>query len=159
MNVFINDLYSLYKLIKNEPEQASIFNSKLIEKQYLGYYIYRVIYKFKNILSQQDGAGKVQRFFDLLNIPFESRGALCYPMARRFPVDDVIVDTIILAGLDILNYSQSVSINAPVKSAYNDINNFCKIKHIKQIIIDILDLLKLVPNLSLSSIKPVVRIF
>ena len=159
MNIFVNDLYSLYKMIKNEPDQSSIFNSKTIEKQYLAYYIYRVIYKFKNILSQQDGDSKIQRFLDLLNIPYDSRGLLCYPMARRFPVDDIVVDTVILAGLDIINYAQTISLSAPVKSSYDDINDFCKMKHIKQIIIDILDLLKLIPNLSLSSIKPVVRIY
>ena len=158
MNILVNDLYSLYKLIKNESDQASIFNSKLIEKQYLGYYIYRIIYKFKNILSQQDGKEKIENFFDLLNIPYNSRGPLCYPMVRRFPVDDIIVDTVILSGLDILNYANTLFMNSPIKSGYNDIINFCKQKHIKQIIIDILDLLKLVPNLSLSSIKPVVRL-
>ena len=51
MEKFKNNIYNIYNLINDEDNKSiRLVNSKLISKQYLAYYIYRIITKYIKIL-------------------------------------------------------------------------------------------------------------
>jgi len=48
MEKFTNDIYGVFQLINNNKDTKSIVNIVIISKQYLAYYLYRIIIKFIN---------------------------------------------------------------------------------------------------------------
>ena len=50
MEKFNNDLYAIYELINKNDESKSLINVTIISKQYLAYYIYRIITKYIHII-------------------------------------------------------------------------------------------------------------
>ena len=51
MEKFTNDIYGVYELINEGTNTKSIINTTIISKQYLAYYLYRIITKFMNIVE------------------------------------------------------------------------------------------------------------
>ena len=43
MEKFTNDIYGVYELINESKNTKSIINTTIISKQYLAYYLYRII--------------------------------------------------------------------------------------------------------------------
>jgi len=155
MDIFTNDLYSIFELINNNDESKTFMNIKTISKQYLAYYIYRVITKYYKIVELGLSTGDINEFMTYLRIPKEHNRLLNYPLAGKLTNDSKILDMIILKGIDILiktdKYIKSLPSNV---TKYDDLYTFFKQKELTVIIQDLIDLQTLLPGLSVPEIRP-----
>jgi len=155
METFTNDLYSLYELINNNDESKSFLNIKTISKQYLAYYIYRIITKYYNIVELALSSSDTNEFMTYLRIPKEHNRMLNYPLAGKLTNDSKILDMIILKGIDILIKTDKYIKSLPTDAVgYDDFYNFFKQKELTLIIQDLIDLQTLIPGLSVPEIRP-----
>jgi len=157
MEQFKDNIYNIYDLINNQDTEKSLINTKIISKQYLAYYIYRIITKYIELVESASSSADVLFFMNLLRIPKEHNRLLNYPMAGKMTNDNDNLDMIILGGIDIFgkinNYLIVLSKNyANVK--FKGFYNFLKEKTLPVIIKDIMDLQKLLPGLSVPIIRP-----
>jgi hypothetical protein len=155
METFTNDLYSIFELINNNDESKTFMDIKTISKQYLAYYIYRIITKYYNIVEVGLSTGDINEFMTYLRIPKEHKRLLNYPLAGKLTNDSKILDMIILKGIDILiktdKYIKSLPSNI---TTYDDLYTFFKQKELTIIIQDLIDLQTLLPGLSVPEIRP-----
>jgi len=155
MEKFTNDLYSIYELINNNDESKTFMNIKTISKQYLAYYIYRIITKCYKTVELALSSGDINEFMKYLRIPVEHNRLLNYPLAGKLTNDSKILDMIILKGIDILNKTDKYIKELPTDiSTYDDLNEFFKQKELTIIIQDLIDLQTLIPGLSVPEIRP-----
>lgn len=155
MEKFNNDLYSIYELINKNDESKSLINVTIISKQYLAYYIYRIITKYIHIIEFGVSSGDIDEFMLYLRIPKEHNRLLNYPLAGKMTNDDSILNMIILKGIDMLTKTDKYlkTLSSSVKS-YDDFYTFLKEKDLPVIIQDLIDLQKLIPGLSVPEIRP-----
>ena len=155
MDTFTNDLYSVFELINNNDELKTFMNIKTISKQYLAYYIYRIITKYYNVVEVGLSTTDTNEFMTYLRIPKEHNRLLNYPLAGKLTNDSKILDMIILKGIDILiktdKYIKSLPSNI---TTYDDLYSFFKQKELTIIIQDLIDLQTLLPGLSVPEIRP-----
>ena len=155
MQNFTNDIYSIYELINNTDESKSFMHIKTISKQYLTYYIYRIITKYISIAEFAATTGEINEFMSYLRIPKEHNRMLNYPLAGKLTNDDKLLDMIILRGIDILTKIDKYIKNLPKNiRSYDDLYEFFKQKELSVIIQDLIDLQTLIPGLSVSGIRP-----
>lgn len=154
MDKFINDIYDIYDLINNNNESKSFINIKTISKQYLAYYIYRIITKYMEVIEMALPNDDINNFMKLLRIPKSHNKMLNYPLAGKFTNDDTVLNMIILSGIDILNKINAYIKSLPKSGSYEDLYLFLKEKDLQVIIQDLIDLQKLIPGLSVSAIRP-----
>ena len=84
MEEFKKNIFNIYDLINNENEKSiSLINTKIISKQYLSYYIYRIITKYIILVEISTSSEDVNFFMSLLRIPTEHNRELNYPMAGK----------------------------------------------------------------------------
>ena len=157
MEVFKNNIYNIYDLINNENSSKSLINTKVISKQYLAYYIYRIIFKYIYIVEVAVSSDDLIFFMSLLRIPKEYNPELIYPLAGKMSTDPKILDMIILGGIDIFekidNFLKTLN-KKNKQSKYHEFYTFLNEKNLTTIVKDILDLQKLLPGLSVSIIRP-----
>jgi len=155
MEKFNNNLYSIYELINKNDESKSLISATIISKQYLAYYIYRIITKYIHIIEFGVNSGDIDEFMLYLRIPKVHNRLLNYPLAGKMTNDDSILNMIILKGIDMLTKTDKYLQTLPssVKS-YTDFYKFFKNKDLPVIIQDLIDLQKLIPGLSVSQIRP-----
>ena len=152
MEKFSKDIYSIYELINNN-ESTSFINVKTISKQYLAYYIYRIITKYMNIFENVLQNSKLSEFLTLLRIPKVHNRTLNYPLAGKMTNDEQLLDMIILMGIDfIIKLDKYIEVQ-PNKTNFVDIFTFIEQKTMPVIIQDLIDLQKLIPGLSVSAIR------
>ena len=155
MEKFTNDIYSIYELINNNDESKTFMHIKTISKQYLAYYIYRIITKYITIVEMGTSTADINEFMTYLRLPKEHNRQLSYPLAGKLTNDDKILDMIILRGIDILiktdKYIQSLPSNI---TSYDDLYKFFAQKELTVIIQDLIDLQTLIPGLSVPEIRP-----
>lgn len=155
MEIFTNDIYSVYELINNDNDSKTFMHIKTISKQYLAYYIYRIVTKYITIVELGATSGDVNDFMTYLRIPLEHNRLLNYPLAGKLTNDDKLLDMIVLKGIDLLTKSDKYIKSLPSStSAYDDLNNFFKQKELTVIIQDLIDLQTLLPGLSVPQIRP-----
>ena len=155
METFTNDLYSIYELINNNDESKSFLNIKTISKQYLAYYIYRIITKYYNVVEIGLSSTDINEFMSYLRIPKEHNRMLNYPLSGKLTNDSKILDMIVLKGIDILIKTDKYIKSLPSDVvAYDDFYNFFKQKELTIIIQDLIDLQTLLPGLSVPEIRP-----
>lgn len=154
MEKFINDIYGVYELINESKNTQSIINTTIISKQYLAYYLYRIITKFMNIVEVALPSKDINTLLKLLRIPKEHDKRKNYPMAGKITNDEELLNLIILSSIDILTKTDKYIKTLPNDAGYQDIYKFIKIKELPIIIQDLIDLQKLVPGLSVSAIRP-----
>jgi hypothetical protein len=153
MDKFINDLNGIYELITNENSKSFI-NVKMISKQYLNYYIYRIISKYIMLTMNAVSNNELEKYFKLLRIPKEHNKLLTYPMGGKMTNDEELLDIIFYNGTDILNKIDKYLQSLKNISEYQDFFEFIERKDLQFIIQDLIDLQKLVPGLSVSAIRP-----
>ena len=51
MDVFKTNIYNIYNLINDDKNESSLVNTKIISKQYLAYYIYRIIDEIGHLVT------------------------------------------------------------------------------------------------------------
>ena len=155
METFTNDLYSIFELINKNDESKTFMNIKTISKQYLAYYIYRIITKYYNVVEIGLSSTDINEFMSYLRIPKEHNRMLNYPLSGKLTNDSKILDMIILKGIDILIKTDKYIKSLPSDVvAYDDFYNFFKQKELTIIIQDLIDLQTLLPGLSVPEIRP-----
>ena len=155
MEKFTTDLYSIYELINNNDETKTFMNIKMISKQYLAYYIYRIITKYMLVVEMGVSNGDIREFLSYLRIPKEHNRNLNYPLAGKLTNDTKILDMIILRGIEMLNKTDKYIKSLPSNiTSYEDLYTFFKQKELTVIIQDLIDLQTLIPGLSVPEIRP-----
>lgn len=154
MEKFTNDIYGVFELINNNKDAKSIVNIVILSKQYLGYYLYRIITKFINLFEIAIPSADINNLLKLLRIPKEHDKTKNYPLAGKMTNEEQLLDLIILTAIDMFNKVDKYIQTLPNPDAYNSIYEFIKIKDLPVIIQDIIDLQKLIPGLSVSAIRP-----
>ena len=154
MEKFTNDVYGVFELINNNKDAKSIVNIVILSKQYLGYYLYRIITKFINLFEIAIPSADINNLLKLLRIPKEHDRTKNYPLAGKMTNEEQLLDLIILTAIDMFNKVDKYIQTLPNPDAYNSIYEFIKIKDLPVIIQDIIDLQKLIPGLSVSAIRP-----
>ena len=154
MDKFTNYIYGVYELINEGKETKSIINVTVISKQYLAYYLYRIITKFMNVIEVAIPSKDINTVLKLLRIPKEHDRRKNYPMVGKMTNDEELLNLIILSCIDILNKVDKYIQTLPNDAGYSAIYEFIKLKELPIIIQDLIDLQKLVPGLSVSAIRP-----
>lgn len=154
MEKFTNDVYGVFELINNNKDAKSIVNIVILSKQYLAYYLYRIITKFINLFEIAIPSADINNLLKLLRIPKEHDRTKNYPLAGKMTNEEQLLDLIILTAIDMFNKVDKYIQTLPNPDAYNSIYEFIKIKDLPVIIQDIIDLQKLIPGLSVSAIRP-----
>jgi hypothetical protein len=155
MEVFTDDLYSIFELINNDNESKSFMQIKTISKQYLAYYIYRIITKYMNFVELGCSGDDINEFMTYLRIPVEHNRLHNYPLVGKFTNDDKILDMLILKGIDLLTKTDKYIKSLPTNNtSFDDLYKFFKQKELTIIIQDLIDLQTLLPGLSVPQIRP-----
>jgi hypothetical protein len=154
MEKFTNDIYGVFELINNNKDVKTIINITILSKQYLAYYLYRILVKFYNIFEIAVPVADIKNLYKLLRIPLEHDSSKNYPLAGKMTNDEQLLDLIILTEIDMFNKVDKYIQSLPNPDAYNNIYEFIKIKDLSIIIQDLIDLQKLIPGLSVSAIRP-----
>jgi len=151
---FIDDIYKIFETLNSNTDVKSYIDIKIISKQYLAYYLYRLIIKFINVIEMAIPSKDIMTLFKLLRIPKEHDRRKNYPMAGKMTNDEELLDLIILSSIDILTKTDKYIKTLPNDAGYSNIYDFIKIKDLPIIIQDLIDLQKLIPGLSVSAIRP-----
>jgi len=153
MDQFIQDINSLI-YIANEPVgKQPLIEHNIIEKQYIVYYLYRILCKYEELFSTNLSYQKVRDIYDLLRIPNEKKRG-CYPMSLKMTSNKKLLDLILTGIIELFN-----QLNENLKMTMTN-NNFLKFtdflgtKTLEVILKDLIELHQLVPNLSAPIIKP-----
>ena len=150
---FTTNILNIFDLI-NKNDTQSIINVKTISKQYLAYYIYRIITKYLHIIEEIVKGSDFDELYTLLRIPASHNRILNYPLAGKMTNDEQILDMIILRGIDMIDKLNKNIINKTDNKKYEDFLNFIEQKELPIIVQDLIDLQKLIPGLSVSAIRP-----
>ena len=150
---FTTNILNIFDLI-NKNDSQSIINVKTISKQYLAYYIYRIITKYLHIIEEIVKGSDFDELYTLLRIPASHNRILNYPLAGKMTNDEQILDMIILRGIDMIDKLNKNIINKTDNKKYEDFLNFIEQKELPIIVQDLIDLQKLIPGLSVSAIRP-----
>ena len=157
MDAFKTNIYNIYNLVNDDKNESSLVNTKIISKQYLAYYIYRIVTKYIYLIETSSNHTDVDFFFSLLRIPKEHDRKLNYPIAGKLTNEPDILDMIILSGIEMFdkinNFLNTLN-NKNRQSKYHDFYTFIEEKELSVIIKDIMDLQKLLPGLSVPIIRP-----
>jgi hypothetical protein len=154
MEKFTNDIYGVYQLINDSKNEKSIINVTVISKQYLAYYLYRIMTKFISAFEVAMPSSDILTVFKLLRIPAEHDIHNNYPMAGKMTNDEELLNLVILSIIDMLNKVDKFIKTLPSDSGYSELYEFIKLKDLPVIIQDLIDLQRLVPGLSVSAIRP-----
>jgi len=157
MEEFKNNIYNIYDLINNEQDKSlNLINTKIISKQYLAYYMYRIITKYIILVEIATSSSDINFFMSLLRIPTEHNRELNYPMAGKMTNENEMLDMIILGGIDMFdkvnNYLKTLD-KKNKQNKYQEFNKFIKEKDLTTILKDIMNLQKLLPGLSVPMIR------
>jgi len=157
MEEFKTNIFNIYNLINDDKYESSLVNTKIISKQYLAYYIYRIVTKFMYLIDQSSTTDDINFFFSLLRIPTEHNRNLNYPLAGKLTNEIDILDMAILGGIQmfekVITYLNTLN-NKNKQNKYKAFYTFMKEKTTSVIIKDIMDLQKLLPGLSVPIIRP-----
>ena len=157
MEDFKNSIYNIFDLINKDTNKKSLVNTMTISKQYLAYYIYRIVTKYIILDEIATSSSDINFFMSLLRIPKEHNRELNYPMAGKMTNEDELLDMIILGGIDMFdkvnNYLNTLN-DKNRQNKFQEFFRFIKEKDLSVIIKDIMDLQKLLPGLSVPIIRP-----
>ena len=154
MEKFTSDIYGVYELFNESKNASSIINTVVLSKQYLAYYLYRILTKFMNAVEVALPSDNIKNILKLLKIPKEHDRTRNYPLAGKMPNDEDILNLIILGIIDILGKLDKYIQTLPSVGSYSNIYEFIKLKELPIIIQDLIDLQKLVPGISVSATRP-----
>ena len=154
LDKFVNDIYGIYQLINKQKEVKSLVNIVVLSKQYLAYYLYRIIAKYIHVFEIAVSNSDVNKLFAYLRIPKEHDKTKPYPMVGTMTNDEQLLDLVILSSIDFFNKTEQYLGSLPNLSGHSEFIKFIEMKQLPIIIQDLIDLQKLVPGLSVSAIRP-----
>lgn len=146
MEPFIKTIQSLYTEIEQQKDTPSILiNNIVIQKQYLVYYIYRIIctnYKYFRSIALEQHIKELNTKLEIAsNYKF-----VCYPLANRMTTDEIKLDDIFYVMTKIL--TDSIKKSKALKRLNQELETYLAKKTHDEIIKDIKQLIEFVPNLS-----------
>ena len=153
MNQFIDDIFSIYKLINynNNKKNTDIIKTNILSKQYLVYYLYRIITKFMPLISIALPSKDIKQLINLLLIPSEHDINKNYPLVGKMTNDEHTLNLVLKSILKIFTNLDKYIKTLPNKNSYDMLYKFLKQKNLQSILTDIQDLQSLIPGLSVHS--------
>ncbi len=154
MEVFFNDINAIYDALNNNKDSNNkkhIIKTFVLSKQYLTYYLYRILTKFINLILLSIPAKQIRKLLSLLQIPKEHDYTKNYPLVGRMTNDEKLLNLIILTILDIFTNVDIYTNTLPNKDSYNNFYKFLKSKSIAIILQDLQDLYTLIPNITIKA--------
>ena len=153
MDIFADNIYAIFNLIEEKKDDESLVNIKVISKQYLTYYLYRIFVKFINFFENALSTSDIKKLLEYFNIPKEHDMKNPYPIAGKIPIDEELLNVIILTFIDIFQKTVTYINSLTSDAIPRNIIEFFKQKDMKTILKDLFDLQKLLPGISISSIN------
>ena len=153
MEDFIKSIKVINEL-SNKTLPSKIIEHKVIEKQYIAYYLYRILCKYERLMSSVAPYKKVQEIFFLLKIPLERKTNYCYPMAHKMTRKINKLNDIISKILEIFTIVENTLKISISNYEYKKLEAFLKTKDLETILVDINTLQHLFPNLGVTGVKP-----
>jgi hypothetical protein len=155
MDKFNDDIESIYKLANKEDTGEEFISLRTISKQYLAYYLYRIITKYFKIFQTTTDASEIARLINLLKIPDDYDPNYAYPLAGKMVNDDDILDLIIVLEIRMFrDTTDFLEANPTFKKTNSEYLRFLESKPLDTIVKDLIDLQKLLPGLSVSALRP-----
>ena len=151
MEQFITDIFSIYELMNKDDDSKGFIKIKTISKQYLAYYIYRIITKYMNLFQNSISKNEIIKFLSIIGIPPEHNILLNYPLAGKMTNDEKLLDLFIITGIDFFNKVDIYIKDLPNDKGNKDIVNYLKSKDLKTILQNLVDLQMLLPGISESN--------
>ena len=154
MKTFIDDINAIYDALntnKDSNNKKHIIKTSLLSKQYLTYYLYRILTKFINLILLSISAKQIRKLLSLLQIPKEHDYTKNYPLVGRMTNDEKLLNLIILTILDIFTNVDIYINTLPNKDNYDNLYKFLKSKSIEIILKDLQDLYTLIPNITIKA--------
>jgi len=153
MDQFIADINSLIKIANDPVGKQPLIEHNTIEKQYIVYYLYRILCKYETLFETTLSYKKIRDIYDLLRIP-EKKNRGCYPMAHKMTNDSNLLDIILLGLVELFNQLNETLKMSFTNNHFSKLKKFIATKPLEVIIQDLIDIQHFVPNLSAPSIKP-----
>ena len=147
MEEFLKTIQQIQTEINTQkPNSSLLINTIIIQKQYLVYYVYRVICThFDYFFSLYLG-----KYIKNINTKLEISSNykfVCYPLANRMTTDEAKLDNIFKEMINLFTTTIS-KVKELNRSPNEELENFLKQKTYNTIIRDIKKIVKMVPNLS-----------
>jgi len=152
MDQFIKDINSLITIAKEPIGKQPLIEHNIIEKQYIVYYLYRILCKYEQLFSTNISFEKVRDIYDLLRIPRSNKG--CYSMTLKMTSNDNLIDIILMGIIELFNQLNENLKMTMTNNHFLKFTEFLKKKKLEVIIHDLMELHQLVPNLSAPIVKP-----
>lgn len=159
MDKFIANILGIYDYIQGLDTSSELIDSKVTHKQYLAYYLYRIICKYYNLISPITNIILIrEKIFAPLNIPKNNEG--CFALVGRMIKDQATLDIVINNMIKLLTAFENkrkglVNENDEI---VKDFDEFLEYKNSVEIINnDIVKLSKYLPGLSGSTPVPNVK--
>lgn len=154
MDEFIKNNYFILDIIKRKPTKQEIVEHNVIEKQYLAYYLYRILCKYEKMIENSiSSRQKINDIYKILRIPENYQGT-CYPMAHKMTYNEQFLDVIILGVLDILKEVDTNLKESIGNKQYEELIEFISEKTLEEILINLKVLQRIFPNLGVTGVKP-----
>lgn len=153
LNNFLSNLslqYANYSSLKEVPQVIPNKNPpNIIYKQYMNYYLYRVICKYLNIFKDVLNLDYLRDYLLALNI--KDIDSICVGLRNKMPKDKTTLDRVFKKGINLLKQLTTKKIKYYDYPNGNQFKTFIREKMSPEIIEgDINSLIKLIPDLSLS---------
>lgn len=153
MDQFIQDINALI-MISNEPVgKQPLIEHNVIEKQYIVYYLYRIICKYEQLFITNLSYQSVRDIYKLLRIPKEKKRG-CYPMSQKMTSNDELLNLILTSMVELFNQLNENLKMTMTNKYFMEFKDFLSKKPLERIIQDLMELHQLVPNLSAPIVKP-----
>jgi hypothetical protein len=154
MDAFIKNIYFILDIIKRKPNKKELIEHNIIEKQYLAYYLYRILCKYEKMIENNiSSRQKINDIYTILRIPLNYQGT-CYPMAHKMTHNEQLLDVVILGILDIIKEVDTNLKESIGNRQYEEFIEFVNEKTIEEILINIQVLQRIFPNLGVTGVKP-----
>ena len=132
MNQFIDDIFSIYTLINNNnnKKNTDIIKTNILSKQYLVYYLYRIITKFMPLISIALPSKDIKQLINLLLIPSEHDINKNYPLVGKMTNDEHTLNLVLKSILKIFTNLDKYIKTLPNKNSYDMLYKFLKQKNL-----------------------------
>lgn len=159
MDLFIQNIQGIYDYIQALDVSNELIDSKVIHKQYIAYYLYRIICKYYNIISSITNIILIrEKILTPLKIPHNYDG--CYALVGRMIRDEDTLDVVINNMMKLLEAfeKKKTGLLDDSNQDVHDFNEFIASKNtVESINNDIITLYKYLPGLSGGAPVPNVK--
>jgi hypothetical protein len=159
MDLFIQNIQGIYDYVQALDVSNELIDSKIIHKQYIAYYLYRIICKYYNIISSITNTVLIrEKIFTPLKIPHNYEG--CYALGGRMIRDEDTLDVVINNMIKLLKAfeKKKTGLLDDSNQDVHDFNEFISSKNtVKSINNDIIALYKYLPGISGGAPVPNVK--